>query len=403
MKTIAYDIMRFVWATAAIMLASCTDGEEMIAEAEGAIAYPKLEISVSAMDMVAASRAISPMSPDLEKYVKSIAVFEFDNEDLHIKGDYTYHFIDFLKGTVDGVTGVGQVHKTEFGIVETSLEGLALEARENGTICLVANVTEEEVDDFYENYRETDQSYGRMTLDRFKMWALPFIYEEPSTEVYDESTVGYVKTMYMFGYYEGPIVPGEVGTIRFDLGRLASRLDITIINETGSDIEKRLGYHFDNVCHSAYFFPILSGMPPTIGAGIARTVICAGKNDPVEGDPNFKVVPETFPADGIHTRYYYVAAHSAKGYEEATKLHLFYDRRIVNDSDSDNSNSTWVPLCNVNPSQADDVPNGYSLSRNTRYHFTIRLKSRTASAMPSRSVEYGDRPGDITVYLPIDD
>lgn len=387
--------MRFVWPAAALMLAACTDGEDITPVTEGSVVYPELAIGVSQMNMVADSRAASPMSPDHEKYVKTIAVFEFDNEGLHVKGDNTYHFIDFVAGTVDGKTGVGDVHKTEYGIVETTLNGLTFEERSNGMICLVANITETDVDNFYNDYREDDQTYGNITFDKFKTWALPFNYVQSTSNVYDESTVGYLKDMYMFGYYEGPIEPATAGTIRIDLGRLASRLDIVIVNETGGDIDKRLGYHFDNVCHSAYFFPILSGMPPTIGSGLTRTVICAGEN-PVEGDPEFKIVPQTFPDKGVHTRYFYVAAHSAEGYSDATKLHLFYNRPIEDHAPDDTSIGVQVPLCNVHPSEAAEVKNGYSLSRNTRYHFTIRL--RTKASATSRSVEY-TQPGEIIVYL----
>jgi len=386
--------MRFVWPAAALMLAACTDGEDITPVTEGSVVYPEMAIGVSQMNMVADSRAASPMSPDHEKYVKTIAVFEFDNEGLHVKSNNTYHFIDFVAGTVDGKTGVGDVHKTEYGIVETTLNGLTFEERSNGMICLVANITETDVDNFYNNYREDDQTYGNITFDKFKTWALPFNYVQSTSNVYDESTVGYLKDMYMFGYYEGPIEPATAGTIRIDLGRLASRLDIVIVNETGGDIDKRLGYHFDNVCHSAYFFPILSGMPPTIGSGLTRTVICAGEN-PVEGDPEFKIVPQTFPDKGVHTRYFYVAAHSAKDIEDATKLHLFYNRPIEDDN-QDKSNSVQVPLCNVHPSEAAEVKNGYSLSRNTRYHFTIRLRAKASAT--SRSVEY-TQPGEIIVYL----
>jgi len=416
MKRIIYHILCFASVAAVLTLVACTADEELAEKGpqEGTVVYPTLKIGVSGMEMKAVTRAASPMSPDLEKYVKTIAVFEFDNEGLHEKGDYTYHFIDFLKGTVDGVAGFENVHKTEFGIVETTLAGLAFEARSHGTLCLVANVTEDEVDEFYDTYRESNQTYGSMTLDKFKTWALPFTYEDSTSDVYDESTTGYITTMYMFGYYEGPIDPSKAGDIRLDLGRLASRLDISVVNETGSDITKRLGYHFDNVCHSAYFFPILSSMPPTIGAGLSRTVICAGEKDPVEGDPDFKIVPETFKAGETHTRYFYVAAHSAADESEATKLHLFYDRRILNDSvhTANTGSDTWIPLCNVHPLHAAEVKNGYSLSRNTRYHFTIRLRNkasapasnaRTAAPLKkeeeSLEVEYGDTTGEITVYL----
>jgi len=403
MKNMANEI-RFACMAAALLLAACTADEPEPA-GEGAIVRPALMFGVGDMTMTAASRAAEPMSPDIEKYVKTIAVFEFDSEEWHNKKEsITYHFIDFIAGTVNGVKGVGSVKPTEFGIVETTLEGLQFEERDNGTICLVANVTEEQVDDFYEAIcRESGQSYGSMTFDQFKQWALPFEYEQAEGAVYDESVTGHIRTMYMFGYYRGAIKPAQAGAIRVDLGRLASRLDITVVNETGADITKRLGYHFDNVCHSAYLFPIKQGMPPTEAAGLSRTVICSGP-DPVEGDEKHEIVPQTFPKEGIHTRYFYVAAHSAKGYDDATKLHLYYNRPIIDDTHSDDTNSVKVPLCNVHPSQAASVTNGYSLSRNTRYHFTIRLKKK-ASAASGRAGEEpsaasGDRPGEITVYLP---
>lgn len=404
MKKIQHNIW-FACVAAVLSLGACTADDGPTTNDEPAVVYPELHFGVSDMTMaMAGTRASDPMSPDEEKYVKTIAVFEFDNEGFHDKSRTTYHFIDFLAGTVDGVAGVGDVKETKFGVVETTLREIAFEPYTDGTICLVANVVEDSVLKFYDTYREPEQTYGNMTLDRFKTWALPFEYEEIPSDVYDESTSGHLKNMYMFGYYQGPVEPAESGNIYVDLGRLASRLDITVVNETGEDLDKRLGYHFDNVCSSAYFFPIKMGMPPIFGAGLTRTVICSG-DEPVEGDTEeYKIVPRTFPAGASHTRYFYAAAHSAGNYDDATKLHLFYDRKIVgDDSKDDDSNSVRVPLCNVHPSEAGNVVNGYSLSRNTRYHFTIRLKKRASApekAMLSRSVEYSGQLGEITVYLP---
>lgn len=397
--------IRFAYMIAALLLAACTADEPAPElKNEGAAIRPRLEFKVSDMTMNAVSRAAEPMSPDLEKYVKTMAVFEFDNEGLHERGEYTYHFIDFIAGTVDGKKNIGSVNNpTEFGVVESSLAGLNFEYRSNGTICLLANVTAKQIDSLYNIPRDPGQSSSRLRLDQFKEWTLPFVYPQQQTDVYNESTTGHIRDMYMFGYYQGEIKPAETGAIRIDLGRLASRLDITIVNDTGNDITKRLGYHFDNVCLSAYFFPMKKGMPPTDRRGLARTVICSGP-DPVEGDDGYKIVPQTFPADDVHTRYFYVAAHSAKGYADATVLHIFYDSLILGDDSSNETNSVKVPLCNVHPLEAAEVPNGYSLSRNTRYHFTIRLKTKNPTAS-SRSehrqtVVYGDRPGEITVYLP---
>lgn len=403
MRKIHHNIW-FVCMAVALLLLACTDDGNPTVEDEPTVVYPEIHLGVSEMTMTAVSRAAEPMSPDVEKYVRTIAVFEFDNEGIHDKGSQTYHFIDFVAGTVDGNTGVGDVEKTDYGIVETTLTDIAFNSYTDGTICLVANVTQEQVKTFYDKCKESSgQSYGRMTLDQFKGWALKFDYEQATDGKYDETTAGHLKVMYMFGYYQGNIDPATSGEIRVDLGRLASRLDITVVNETGEELTKRLGYHFDNVCSSAYFFPIKSGMPPTIGAGLTRTVICAGEQMEGDAEDLSEKVQKTFPDKASHTRYFYVAAHSATGQNDATQLHLFYDRRIVNDDVADNTGSVKVPLCNVHPSEADHVPNGYSLSRNTRYHFTIRLKKSTASpanAPASRSVEYGEQPGEIVVYLP---
>ncbi len=402
MKVIQH-ICLLVSMAATMIFVACTSEDVPALNGDAAIVYPEIRIGVPEMTMTETSRASEPMSPDIEKYVKTMAVFEFDNEGLHENNALTYHFIDFIAGTVDGVKGVGDVTETLFGIVETTLKEIAFAPYDNGTICFVANVTQAQVKDFYEKYREPDQSTGRMTLDRFKTWALKFDYIQSTSDVYDETTAGHLMEMYMFGYYHGAIDPATSGAIDVDLGRLASRIDITVINDTGAEIDKRLGYHFDNVCDSAYFFPMKMGVPHYNKVGMTRTVICAGEN-PVEGDTHeFNLVPRTFPDKASHTRYFYVAAHSAKNYEDATKLHLFYDRLILNDNVTDDYNSVRVPLCNVHPSMAEDVVNGYSLSRNTRYHFTIRLKKRADAAnesVVSRSMEYGEYPGEFIVYLP---
>jgi len=383
----------------ALLLASCTEDDGFRIR-EGAVGYANIRIGVSDMDMNAVTRANAPMSPDVEKYVRTIALFEFDNEGLHDKRATTYHFIDFVEGTVDGKSN-DVLKKTDWGIVETTLENIPLEDRSDGTVCLVANVDEVQVDSLYDKYREKDQSYGRLTLDKFKEWALPFDYETMVDGKYDETTAGHIKTMYMFGYYQGPISSSAPELISVDLGRLASRLDITIVNATGQDIEERLGYHFDNVCHSAYFFPIRTSMPPTLGRGISRTVICSGIGNRTGLEDAVTEVPETFPKGSSHTRYFYVAAHSAKNISEATQLHLFWNSSVLaSDVVEEGGLDYKVPMCNVHPSHAASVPNGYSLSRNTRYHFTIRLVSASAETK-SRSSVQADGLGVYTVALPL--
>jgi len=380
------------------MLAACSDAEPTESvEKEGQTVYPVISLSVSDMTMTEMGRAAAPMSPDVEKYIRSVAAFEFDNEGLHTKGPTTYHFIDFLKGTVDGVSSpLDDVDKTDHGVVSFKLKGLPFESRSHGTLCMVANVAEDSVKAFYDKYRDEGQSYGNITFEQFKRWSLPFEYEVKDSVPYDETVSGHLKTMYMFGYYQGEIDSSRPEDICIDLGRLASRLDISVINETGEALTKRLGYHFDDVCHSAYFFPIKMSLPPTYGVGMSRTVICSGEQ-PVEGAPD---IPKTFAVDSVHTRYFYVAAHSAKDESEATKLHIFYNSHVLdNDSVDANGKSIKIPMCNVVPTEAAGVLNGYSLSRNTRYHFTIRLRKKSKSSAGSMTRSQ-TAPNDIIVYLP---
>ncbi len=409
MKKPKYDMMA-VFAAVTALFASCAETVYDVPEAdekekECEIVYPVLDISVSDMAMAQESRAVSPMSPDLEKYVKYLAVFEFDNEGLHDKSSTTYHFIDFLEGTVDGAKNVGVVKDTEYGVVETKLTGIPFKHYTGGTLCFVANVTEDEVKNFYDTCHVEGQSSDRITFDQFTGWSLPFVYLERKEWKYEESVAGHLKDMYMFGYYQGNI-DTYMPELRVDLGRLASRMDITVINETGRDIEHRFGYHFDKVCRSAYFFPMKKSVPEVFETGLTRTVICSGLNNPVAGSDPALVIPETFPVNSVHTRYFYVPAHSALNESEATKLHLFWNSSILeNDQVEAGGKDIKVPLCNVHPSHAAGVTNGYSLSRNTRYHFTIRLKSRTeAKSRGAAAADYSyDAPGEISVYLPMDD
>ncbi len=398
-------------AALTIALAACSADEPTLpgADADGQpeIVTPRLHISVADMKMEAETRAAGPMSPDVEKYVKRIAIFEFDNEGMHISGPNTYHFVDFTKGTIDGQPGpAGSIVSEPIpdGVVEAQLDGLTFESHTDGMLCVVANVTEDDIKDLYRNYKEPGQTEGRLLYDRFKFWSLKFHYEDEDPDLgydYFESASGHIKEMYMFGYWKGAIEASTVSTTPIDLGRLASRLDITIVNETGKDIDKRFGYHFDNVCDSAYFFPMKMSITAKRGAGKSRTVICTGVGTPLQDvsiEPGV-VVPEKFAKGATHTRYFYVAAHSAKNEDEATKLHLFWDSRINFCPKQDTGGrEAWVPMCNLHPDVAPTVTNGYSLSRNTRYHFTIRVRSASSAAPASAS--RSSAPGEYIVYLP---
>ncbi len=420
-----------VYLLIATVAVSCSDLDGLDPEpAKPNIVYPCISTGVLDMACHNATRAISPMGPEVEKYVKTLAVFEFDNEDIHTKDKNTYHFIDFTKGTVDDISGI--IPAITEGVVEESLNYQSFYEYNSGKICLVANVEESIIQkQLYENpdYHEPDQSENRLSYNMFKKWTLPLDIIRPGSTVYDETRAGTLENMYMFGYYQGPITSKD--TVTISLGRLATRLDITVINDTGEEITKRLGYHFDRVCTNVRFFPMREEADEDTVPSIVRTIICAGLTDTGGYDELSGTVvtrPDaTFKASARHTRYFYVGAHSAKGIEDATKLHLFYNRRILVGEETDAtdmSNSVQIPLCNVHPDAAAGVVNGYSLSRNTRYNFVIRLKKKKtetpasesgSAATPTRSagseasdtdldaepdVIPGSKPGEYIVYLP---
>ncbi len=383
----------------ALLSAACAD-ENTPSVNEGEVVYPRLRFGVSEMTMEPVSRATEPMGPDEEKYVRTLAIFEFDREEVHTYSPTSFHFVDFTQGTVDGVKNAA-VDSTEYGVVESSLGGLAFDSRDFGTICLVGNVTKAQVGELYQKCSETGTTYGRVSFDQFKEWSLPFKYVDPPEGVdYDETVLGHVYPMYFFGYYQGKIVSSEADDIAVDLGRLASRIDVAFINETGGDITEHIEYHFDEVCYNAYLFPIVSPRPNNLAPGQSRTIVCTGGMTAIDG------VQQTFPKDEDHLRYFYVAAHSAVDFKEATKLHLFYGSEPqADDTPGPGGVDFKIPVCNINPSDAASVFNGYSLSRNTRYRFNIRLRKRGHSEQaeqsePASRTESSEIPGEVIVYLP---
>ncbi|PWM25299.1 MAG: hypothetical protein DBX40_05100 [Clostridiales bacterium] len=376
----------------AVMAVSCSTEEraqDALPGQECKAVVVTLHVGVCEMTGNTSTRATEQMSPEMENTIKSLAVMEFDNEGLHEKGESTYHFIDFIKGTVDGVE---TLPATTDGMLNTSLDGLSLMSYSDATLCLVANVTEEQVDDFYDRYREPGQTPGNIRLEQFKKWSLPFEYEDNMELDPDESVSGHIRQMYMFGYYRGAVDPAAAGSIRVELGRLASRVAITIRNDTGEDIDRLLWYHFDNVSHEAYVFPGHASIPSD-EVRHTITYICSGTE---EGIAN---VPETFAKGSEHTRYFYIAGHAASNEDEATKLHLFYGAYMLDgDIPADGGADFHIALGNLPPEEAGGNAGGYYLNRNTFYHFTILLK-KSGSAM-SRSASSDESTDKMTLILP---
>ncbi len=297
------------------------------------------------------SRAEEIMEPSLENPIRSLAIFQFDEEGQHDRNLH-YHYLNFVDDD------------TPTGVLTTTLKDLTFDYL-NGTtttICVVANVSPEEVSEFYEDCRIESGELGRIELFQLKEWQLTFDYVEQ--EEGGKDTQGHIKEMYMFGYYEGKLKEGS-NDLKIILGRLVARLDITL-ETVDESIQEKVAYHLDNIVTKAYVFPGDKGGEVDDESQRFTTVFEAG----------------TLASAGTKvTRYFYVAGHSADKAEEATTLHLYYGNNV---SSSDLTGGIKIPLCNTPPSETAN-PN-YWLNRNSIYSFVIRIKNSKVSGI-SRSTE----------------
>ena len=274
-----------------VLLTACSKESEQ----EDKIYTPvsvNIDLGVSAMEgNTVQSRAEEIMSPVEENPIRSLAIFQFDKEEQHDR-KLNYRYLNFVDDS------------TPTGVLNTTLDGLKLDYQGGNltTICLVANVSEEEVDKFYEESMIEGGSSDRLELFQLKEWQLElnYVYQEEGKK----DTQGHIERMYMFGYYRGTLKEGT-NDLKIMLGRLVARLDITL-EAVDESITEKVEFHLDNVSTKAYVFPGDKG---------------------VEGGENryFNTKFENGISSGSkETRYFYVAGHSAEEAEEATTLHLYY-------------------------------------------------------------------------------
>lgn len=306
-------------------------------EVEEPVKTTVLNISAAPMnDYGVTTRSGYTMWPEEENCIKTLAFFQFDPEGIHTRNEL-YNFRKFT--TEDNPNGV----------LQASIEDINFKSYKtnNTTICVVANVTEQDVNEFYNQY--TTSTSTQVRLDEFKEWTHKFQYKE------HEDSVGHLKQVCMFGYYDGTLENSIVN--RLILGRLCSRIEITLKAENNNDFNSGVRFSFDNVPTEAYYF--------SRGIGVA---------DSHENGLFSTTVPSVTTDKQVY--YFYIPGNSANTEDEALKLNIYFNEQV-----------RTVTLCTLPPGQNEEYVD-FAINRNSIYRFNLTLKRNNGTRA---SINEGDR------------
>lgn len=326
--------IKFLFFTLAICLLTACEYTEV----EEPVKTTVLNISAAPMnDYGVTTRSGYTMWPEEENCIKTLAFFQFDPEGIHTRNEL-YNFRKFT--TEDNPNGV----------LQASIEDINFKSYKtnNTTICVVANVTEQDVNEFYNQY--TTSTSTQVRLDEFKEWTHKFQYKE------HEDSVGHLKQVCMFGYYDGTLE--DVIVKRLILGRLCSRIEITLKAENSNDFNSGVSFSFDNVPTEAYYF----------SRGI-------GVSDSLENELFSTIVPSVTTDKQVY--YFYIPGNSAQTEDEALKLKIYFNEQV-----------RTVTLCTLPPEQSGKYVD-YGINRNSIYRFNLTLKKKL-NTRAGKECEYLD-------------
>lgn len=311
--------IKFLFFTLAICLLTACEYTEV----EEPVKTTVLNISAAPMnDYGVTTRSVYTMWPEEENCIKTLAFFQFDPEGIHTRNEL-YNFRKFT--TEDNPNGV----------LQASIEDINFKSYKtnNTTICVVANVTEQDVNEFYNQY--TTSTSTQVRLDEFKEWTHEFQYKE------HEDSVGHLKQVCMFGYYDGTLE--DVIVKRLILGRLCSRIEVTLKAENSNDFNSGVSFWFDNVPTEAYYF--------SRGIGVA---------DSLKNESFSTTVPSVTTDKQVY--YFYIPGNSAQTEDEALKLNINFNDKV-----------RTVTLCTLPPEQNEEYVD-FAINRNSIYRFNLTLK-----------------------------
>lgn len=317
---------------------------------EMAVVQPTLGISVSIAPMelkgALQTRALFPLGPERENFIKTLSLLAFNKEGSHVIGNYDYYAFRQIASEKDP-EGMQTVFEEAYGGNLT----------EKGTICAIANMSQEVLLNALKEKAEEGEGSGEViSLEKFKQLIIDLPY------IQHRDSVGLLSTVYMFGYYEGELnpFPEKTHNIKISLGRILTRLDVSLSVDT-SILEKDYAYavRLLNTSRTAYIFPGEQSPKETVSDSYFYPVVLSQ-------------APSTF--------YYYVGPHSANNKDEATCIEIAYGKNKTENGDLDTSaeenyKTVKVELCNEPPSMGEN--RNYWLNRNSIYHFSINLVQKT--------------------------
>lgn len=289
----------------------------------------KMEICIGPMEgQGAVTRSDYTMWPEEENCIKTLAFFQFDPEGLHNREEL-FHFRNFV------------TESTPDGVLRAEITDVLFKNYNNKktTVCVVGNITEEEVNEFYAAH--TSSTSSQVLLDDFKKWRATFKYKE------DSDSLGHLKEVYTFGYYHG-LINADNRIARLIMGRLCSRIEIVLTAENNTDFAEGVDFSFDNVPTQAFYFSGENGAMDTLEDGLFGT-----------NDISVTTDRRLF--------YFYMPGNSAKSAEEALTLKIVYNNQVKT-----------VTLCTLPPDMNMEYVD-YGINRNSIYRFRINLKKKVST------------------------
>ena len=264
---------------------------------------PKTVEVVLSLSGAPLAKADSPLIPDVENLIYDVWILQYDKMGLLID-----------KGTShERATSSGSLTAT---VTTTFAVG------EGNTICVLANLDRGIVSPV----RPWPQ-----TLNEFK--TSPNVIDLSSD--IDRANAGTLEDMPMFGYWEGTISAEENNNVQVSLGRMLTRINLVINNQSGST---QTVESMSNVSKKVYVFPDVD-------------------HAALPGDAYIDVAIDQNVASGKTAElYFYMAPNFTAGKEKATTLKIG-DKTVI--------------LSNGAPS---DSPRDFNLYHNSNYTFTINVK-----------------------------
>lgn len=359
--------LRFIQTClAALLLAACTH-ESDPTPAAGETHSVTLHVTTAPMQIVGEqvpydTRAANPLMPQYENSIYSLAVLVFDVAEgvlqpfpaQGIEEQKYYKYINLTDANGDGVLNT-----------TLSLESLPVQDNLEYTICLIANLPEDQVREIITSRQDVG---GAVYLREFKnaYVAIPYVENDHHP---DGLEIGHVESIYMFGYYEGVVTgltnsAGQATTeLSITLGRIISRLEMAFTVDEGVtlDPDKTFYCRMNRLESHARLFP--TGVSP--GADDPENLLIPG------------VISELSSLNNRQsTIYFYAAPHSAETEEEAMSLDLWYTERLTGPVTEDMlvaAPHATIQLCNDQPGVED---RNFFLNRNSVYRFNFNLTNK---------------------------